>query len=89
MLDIAVVHPAYWRHGHGARMVEWGMELARRDGVKVGVLSVPTGEKLYLRLGFKKLDEVVVHDDTEDTIEPKELRAGVMEYTPRGVHEKT
>ena len=73
VLDMLVVHPAYWRLGHGARLVEWAIKLARVDRVKLGVVATGNGQSLYARLGFKLLKELLMDE---------RVICSVMSYDP-------
>jgi hypothetical protein len=64
-MDMVVVHPAYWRRGHGTTMVKWGMKLADTDRVRQGVVAAKMGEKLYLSLNYSKLADLKAQDDTD------------------------
>ncbi|MCJ1392975.1 hypothetical protein MMC18_005847 [Xylographa bjoerkii] len=78
-LEMLVVHPAYQGHGHGGTLVQWGLELARIDGVKQGVIGPEQGMKLYKSLGFELLDEL--HWEA-DNITPDGLKLGVLRFDP-------
>lgn len=58
-----VVHPAYWGKSHGATLVKWGLELAKMDGVPMGVSGPEKGAKLYKALGFKPLAKLEFEGD--------------------------
>ena len=77
-----VVHPAYWQRGHGTKLMAWGQELAKLDGVKRGVFAAKMGEKMYLSMHFKKLDDVNATD--ADNHEQK-ISVGVLEYIPHAL----
>lgn len=79
---MVVVHPAYWRRGHGSRLVRWGMALADMDQVKQGVLAADMGAKLYLQFGFVKICEIHADGDKED---PDGISNFVARYTPKGL----
>jgi GNAT superfamily N-acetyltransferase len=64
-MEMVVVHPAYWRRGHGTRLVKWGMQLADIDGVKQGVIAASMGKDLYLKLGYRLLHMVQVEGDED------------------------
>ena len=78
-LEMLAVHPAYQGHGHGGALVRWGLELARMDGVKQGVIGPEKGMKLYKSLGFELLDEL---QWPGDDITPDGLRLGVLRFNP-------
>ncbi|RDW67265.1 GNAT family N-acetyltransferase [Aspergillus mulundensis] len=51
-LDTLVTHPAYHRRGAGSMLLQWGCELADRDGVALYVDASKAGARLYERFGF-------------------------------------
>lgn len=55
---MVVVHPAYWRRGHGGRLVRWGIDLANLDKVCQGVIAAEMGKSLYLSLGYEELEDL-------------------------------
>ena len=74
-----VVHPAYWRRGHGTVLLEWGLELVHLDYTKQGVIAADMGEKLYLSKGYKKLDMVIATDKSDPE---KTVKVAVLEFVP-------
>lgn len=75
---MVVVHPAYWRRGHGTTLVEWGKSLADLDRMEQDVVAADMGEKLYTSLGYQKLDEVKVEDNTGPS--PHNVSVGILKY---------
>jgi len=73
------VHPAYWSRGHGSTLTKWGLELAKIDGVKMGVMGPAMGMRLYKYLGFKHLDDLELEGDE---LVPKGKKAGVLIFEP-------
>ncbi|KAI8710406.1 hypothetical protein NCS52_01577200 [Fusarium sp. LHS14.1] len=62
-MEALVVHPAYWRRGHGSRLVQQGIDhLAKLGGANHGVIAAETGKPLYLQLGYEELEELVYDD---------------------------
>ncbi|RSL79627.1 hypothetical protein CEP52_017498 [Fusarium oligoseptatum] len=57
-MEMVVVHPAYWKRGHGRRLVRWGIDLAEIDGVCQGVIAAEMGKSLYLSLGYEELEDL-------------------------------
>jgi ribosomal protein S18 acetylase RimI-like enzyme len=59
VLANVVVHPEYRRQGIGRELVEACLRLAGQRGIQTLILQVntdnPTAERLYLRLGFRRL----------------------------------
>jgi GNAT superfamily N-acetyltransferase len=76
---MVVVHPKYWRRGHGSHLVRWGIGLADIDQVKQGVFATAMGAKLFLALGFQKIKDVHVEGDMED---PKGISLAIAKYEP-------
>jgi hypothetical protein len=83
-MDMVVVHPAYWKRGHGTSLVKWGMTLADLDQVDQGVVAAKMGELLYLRLNYSKLAEVHVRDDKD----PAEITVGILKYHSLSARDK-
>ncbi|KAH6709013.1 hypothetical protein BKA61DRAFT_677917 [Leptodontidium sp. MPI-SDFR-AT-0119] len=40
-IDMMVTHPAYWRSGHATLIARWFIELAKLDGIGLGVAGLP------------------------------------------------
>jgi GNAT superfamily N-acetyltransferase len=77
-MEMVVVHPAYWKRGHGSRLIRWGMQLADIDHVKQGVVAAKMGAELYNHLGYKLLTDLHWDGDEET---PDGLTVSVMEYS--------
>lgn len=77
-----VVHPAYWKRGHGTKLVNWGKELTSLDRVKQGVIAADMGEKLYLSKGYQKLDVITATDEDDNE---QQIEVGVLEFAPRNL----
>ena len=54
------VHPAYWLQGHGSELLQWGLNLADRDGIAVGAVAATTKKKFFENMGFVEKTEIVV-----------------------------
>lgn len=52
VFDTVVIHPAYWRRGHGRALASWITELADEEQAPMGVSATPMGELLLRNLGF-------------------------------------
>lgn len=76
---MVVVHPAYWKRGHGTALVKWGMAMADIDMVKQGVIATHMGSGLYLALGFYKITDI--HTDGDDEA-PDGVTCTVAVYEP-------
>ena len=79
-MDMVVVHPAYWRRGHGTALVKWGMGIADIDLVKQSVIAADMGAKLYLALGYSKATDVHADGDEEA---PDGITCTVATYEPK------
>lgn len=51
-LDTLGTHPDYQRRGAGSMLVQWGCDLADKDGVAAYVDASKEGASLYQRHGF-------------------------------------
>lgn len=60
VIDMIVTHPAYWRKGHATLMTEWFIELAKLDGIELGVAGAPMGKMLFTAQGFKEAKTVEI-----------------------------
>ncbi|KAG8169503.1 hypothetical protein KVR01_000248 [Diaporthe batatas] len=78
-MDMLVVHPAYWRRGHGTTLGKWGLDLARIDGVKQGVMAASSGKKLYTSMGYTNLEDVHIDGDE---ITPDGVTISAMVFEP-------
>jgi hypothetical protein len=76
-MNIVVVHPAYWRRGHGTNLVRWGMRLTDEDQTTQGVISADMGTKLYMALGFEKICDVHIAGDDRT---PEGVTNGILRY---------
>lgn len=59
-LSTMVVHPAYWRRGHGSTLANWCVQLADMDDVVVAVSAASMGQLLFEHVGFKLVEKVEV-----------------------------
>ena len=76
-MNVVVVHPAYWRKGHGSDLVKWGMALTDMDKSTQGVIAADMGTKLYTSLGFETLSVTHVEGDNRT---PEGLVNTIMRY---------
>ncbi|EMC93956.1 hypothetical protein BAUCODRAFT_36425 [Baudoinia panamericana UAMH 10762] len=60
LLNILCVHKDHHRRGAGTMLVQWGVVRAERLGLRSCLEASPAGYPLYLRLGFRQVDTVVV-----------------------------
>ncbi|KAM5370583.1 hypothetical protein ACJZ2D_008409 [Fusarium nematophilum] len=76
-LGMVVVHPAYWKHEHGSGLAQWGIDLAKLDKVRQGLMAAKMDKPLYSSLGFENLEDL--HIDGDD-IMPQGVDVSVMRY---------
>lgn len=50
--------PAFQRKGAGSLLMEWGVELAKRENLKICLEATGFGLPLYNKFGFKNVGEV-------------------------------
>ena len=79
-LKLLLCHPTYQRRGIGTALVSWGIEEARRDGLRVALFSSPMGLPLYRKLGFNEVARVRVQAPGESEY----LDIPAMAMRPRG-----
>lgn len=53
-LDGLAVDPLHQRRGIGLKLMEWGMERSKEEGIPVTLIASPAGLRLYEKLGFKE-----------------------------------
>ncbi|KAM0418812.1 hypothetical protein ACHAPT_012253 [Fusarium lateritium] len=76
-MEMVVVHPAYWKRGHGGRLTQWGIQLSKLDNVFQGVIAAKMGKTLYTSLGFENLEDLRIEGDD---IVPQGVEVSVMQY---------
>lgn len=57
-LEAMYIHPLYQRRGFGGKALEWGLERARQEQVRIWVWSTDAGKPLYLKNGFNEVGKV-------------------------------
>jgi len=62
VIDMMVTHPAYWRKGHATTITAWFLELAKLDGIGLGVAGAPMGKVFFSHIGFKEAKTVEIPD---------------------------
>ncbi|KAL6399312.1 hypothetical protein AUP68_17858 [Ilyonectria robusta] len=58
-----VVHPAYWRRGHGSAVARRGVALSDIDQLDQGVAATSMGAKLFKHVGYEWLTDLHVKGD--------------------------
>ena len=64
LLTLATL-PEYQRRGAGRMLCEWGLAMAKEEGVAVTLFSSPIAQRLYAKLGFKEVGTVHVQVEGE------------------------
>jgi predicted acetyltransferase len=67
-LQILATHPRYQRLGAGTVLCNWGLKMSRLENVAVSVFASPMGRKLYRKLGFQKLSNVIIQAEGDDEV---------------------
>ncbi|KIY03998.1 uncharacterized protein Z520_00690 [Fonsecaea multimorphosa CBS 102226] len=67
------VHPSYQGRGIGQKMVAWGLERAKKDGLPAVVIGAQGTEPFYQRCGFRHLVGNVSTVEIEDDDEGKKV----------------
>lgn len=62
-MERIVVHPAYWRRGHGSAVARWGVALSDIDQLDQGVVATSMGAKLFKHVGYEWLIDLHVKGD--------------------------
>lgn len=76
-MERTVVHPAYWKRGHGSKLAQWGVDLAALDAVDQGVLASGMGTRLFEHVGFKRIIDLHVPGDKKN---PEGFDLTVLRY---------
>lgn len=60
VLDLCVVHPEFQRRGIASKLVQWGLDEAkRRGGLDCSTEASPMGRTVYAKLGFRQEGEEI------------------------------
>jgi predicted acetyltransferase len=59
-------HPQYQGIGAGTALCNWGLKMSRLENVAVAVFASPMGRKLYRKLGFQKVTNVIIEAEGDD-----------------------
>lgn len=65
-LQILATLPKFQGRGAGSLLCRWGIKVAESKGMPISVFASPMGRKLYSKLGFGKVRDVVVQVDADD-----------------------
>lgn len=61
-------YPKWQRHGAGTLLSQWGIDVADKQNLNIGLFASPSGEALYKELGFKELQIVVQMPGEEESV---------------------
>ncbi|KAI0863136.1 acyl-CoA N-acyltransferase [Xylaria cubensis] len=62
-LDLCVTHPAFQRRGIASKLVQWGLDEARRRGIPDATTEASSmGRHAYAKLGFKPQGSDIVYE---------------------------
>ncbi|KAK4645775.1 hypothetical protein QC761_204540 [Podospora bellae-mahoneyi] len=76
-ISMIVVHPAYWRRGHGTQLATWARDLSRMDRIPQCVSAAPMSQCLFMSLGFREIDAIVAEGDKDD---PRGVKTLLLEF---------
>ncbi|KAI0429827.1 acyl-CoA N-acyltransferase [Xylaria sp. FL1042] len=66
-LDLCATHPAFQRRGVASRLVQWGLDEARRRGITYATTEASSmGRHAYARLGFRPQGPDIVYEVDEE-----------------------
>lgn len=78
-MNMVAVHPAYWRRGHGTKLVSWSISLCKLDNVTQGVSAAEMGANLYKGLGYTFICKVEADGDEDD---PEGVFTELLKFVP-------
>ena len=61
-LEQMVIHPEFQQKGFGTLLGKRGLEIAQEEKCPIFVIATPMGEKLYEKLGFRKVGSIKARD---------------------------
>ncbi|KAI0380513.1 acyl-CoA N-acyltransferase [Hypomontagnella monticulosa] len=76
--------PDYWRRGAATKLLLWGKDRARKEGVAVPMFAGNMGKGLYSKYGFKELGRVKVQAPNETEV----IHVIAMAWDPREENNK-
>ncbi|KAK1834936.1 hypothetical protein QBC39DRAFT_220654, partial [Podospora conica] len=65
-VSMLVVHPAYWRRGHGTRLATWARDLSVLEEVPQCASSATMSKPIFRSLGYRQVDSIVAEGDEDD-----------------------
>ncbi|KAJ7279396.1 acetyltransferase [Mycena rebaudengoi] len=82
--DLCAVHPAFQRRGIASKLVQWGLDEAKkRGGYEVLIEASPMGRPVYAKLGIHQEGGVIEYEVDEEFVERQKpsnvfMRNGVI-----------
>jgi len=76
--------PMHQRHGAGTALTKWGINLANKYDVAIGLFATSMGEPLYAKLGFQSLAKPTAQVEGED----EKVTMTIMRLEPKKRSEK-
>ncbi|KAK3345823.1 hypothetical protein B0T25DRAFT_550451 [Lasiosphaeria hispida] len=61
-----VVHPAYWKRGHGIQLATWPGDLSVLDKVSQCVSSATMSQSLFTSLAYRQVGFISAEGDEDD-----------------------
>ncbi|OKL62720.1 hypothetical protein UA08_01364 [Talaromyces atroroseus] len=71
--------PQWQRHGAGTLLCNWGIDVAQKHNLQIGLFATPSGRGLYTKLGFQKLTTAFVQMPEEK----ENVSMTVMKWYPQ------
>ena len=80
-----VVHPEYWNNRHGRYLVQWGMEYAAANSLRLVTVVSNRGTKLCTCLSWTAKEKISL---AGDSVVSDGVSVTVMEYDPSSASAK-
>ncbi|KAF2964912.1 hypothetical protein GQX73_g8660 [Xylaria multiplex] len=82
-LDLCATHPAFQRRGIASKLVQWGLDEARRRGItNVTIEASSMGRHVYRRLGFRPQGSDLVYEVDDEFLDRDKPPNVFMVYSP-------
>lgn len=84
---VIAVRPEYQRKGIGKLLTEFGIRVAQQAGLPIYLESSEVGQRLYEKMGFRYLENKIVHKaevlwDGEEECDGKDQEVPLMVWVP-------
>ncbi|KAF4447505.1 gnat family acetyltransferase [Fusarium austroafricanum] len=77
VMDLCAVDPQFQRKGIATKLVQWGLDEAKRRDLEVITEASTMGRKVYLKMGFKQEGGETVYD-MDDEFKGRDLPSNVV-----------